>query len=223
MGEESACQCRRRKRCVFSPWVRKIPWKRPWQPIPVFLPGESYGQRSLAGYSPWGRKESETTERLNDNNTRGWCCFPGGVRISDYAQTVVQRQEVHLELGDTRSCLVAQSWGNAGRWFQTRDRLALFPNEGATQGRRRCEQRRQSGFPWTLRRWLRICLQCGRPGFDPWIWKIPWRREWAGTVCQSAGDSLLPSKAFEKIISKHLTLSKTWQESLMPIWELVDL
>ena len=42
--------------------VGKIPWRRTWQPTPVFLPGESYGQRSLAGYSPQGRKESDTTE-----------------------------------------------------------------------------------------------------------------------------------------------------------------
>ena len=42
-----------------------IPWRRAWQPTPVFLPGESHGQRSLAGYSPWGRKESDTTERLS--------------------------------------------------------------------------------------------------------------------------------------------------------------
>ena len=40
----------------------KIPWRREWQPIPVFLPRESYGQRSLADYSPWGHKESDTTE-----------------------------------------------------------------------------------------------------------------------------------------------------------------
>ena len=39
-------------------------WRRKWQPIPVFLPGESHGQRSLAGYSPWGGKESDTTEQL---------------------------------------------------------------------------------------------------------------------------------------------------------------
>ena len=38
------------------------PWRRAWQPTPVFLPGESHGQRSLAGYSPWGRKESEMTK-----------------------------------------------------------------------------------------------------------------------------------------------------------------
>ena len=43
-------------------WVRKIPWRRKWQPTPVILPGEFHGQRSLAGYSPWGHKESDTTE-----------------------------------------------------------------------------------------------------------------------------------------------------------------
>ena len=49
----------------FSPWVRKTPWSRKWQPTPVFLPGKSHGQRSLVGYSPWGHKESDTTERLH--------------------------------------------------------------------------------------------------------------------------------------------------------------
>ena len=43
-------------------WGGKIPWRRAWQPTPVFLPGKSHGQRSLAGYSPWGHKESDTTE-----------------------------------------------------------------------------------------------------------------------------------------------------------------
>ena len=46
----------------FDPCVGKIPWRRNWQPTPVFLPGESHGQRSLAGYGPWGRKESDTSE-----------------------------------------------------------------------------------------------------------------------------------------------------------------
>ena len=44
--QELACQCRRYKRLGFDPWVRKIPWRRAWQPTPVFLPGESHGQRS---------------------------------------------------------------------------------------------------------------------------------------------------------------------------------
>ena len=45
----------------------KIPWRREWQPTPVFLAGESHGQRSLAGYSPWGPKQSDMTERLNSS------------------------------------------------------------------------------------------------------------------------------------------------------------
>ena len=44
-------------------WVRKIPWRREWQPTPVFLPGEFHGQKSLAVYSPWGCKEWGTTEQ----------------------------------------------------------------------------------------------------------------------------------------------------------------
>ena len=55
-GKEPACQCRRCKTLRFGPWVGKIPWWRAWQPTPVFLPGELYGQRSLAGYSPWVTK-----------------------------------------------------------------------------------------------------------------------------------------------------------------------
>jgi len=46
----------------FDPWVGKIPWGRTWQPTAVFLPGESHGQRSLVGYSPWGCKELDMTE-----------------------------------------------------------------------------------------------------------------------------------------------------------------
>ena len=60
-GSESA-RCRRRG---FDSWVGKIPWRRKWQPTPVLLPGKFYELRSLIGYSPWGRKESDTTERLH--------------------------------------------------------------------------------------------------------------------------------------------------------------
>ena len=52
------------KRPRFNPWVRKLPWRGKWQPTPVFLLAKSHGQRSLAGYRPWGCKESDTTERL---------------------------------------------------------------------------------------------------------------------------------------------------------------
>ena len=62
-GKEPACQCRRHKRCRFEPWVGKIPWRRKWQPAPIFLPGKFHGQKSLAGYSMWDRKEIRLTTK----------------------------------------------------------------------------------------------------------------------------------------------------------------
>ena len=59
-GKESACNVGGR----FNSWIRKIPWRREWQPTPVFLPGKSHWQKSLAGCHPWGHKESDTAERL---------------------------------------------------------------------------------------------------------------------------------------------------------------
>ena len=50
------------KRLWFDPWIRKIPWKRAWQPTPVFLPGKSLGQRSLSGYNSQDCKEMDMTE-----------------------------------------------------------------------------------------------------------------------------------------------------------------
>ena len=58
--------CLKCRRTRFDPWVGKIPWTREWQPTPAFLPGEFHGQRSLAGYSPWGHKESDTTDKLSE-------------------------------------------------------------------------------------------------------------------------------------------------------------
>ena len=60
-GKETACHA---VDPAFNPWVGKIPQRREWQLTPVFLPGEFHGQRNLVGYSPWGRKESDTTEQL---------------------------------------------------------------------------------------------------------------------------------------------------------------
>ena len=59
--KEPACQCRR---CRFNSRVRKFPWRRKWQPTPLFLPGAFRGQRSLVGYSPRDHKELDTTEHL---------------------------------------------------------------------------------------------------------------------------------------------------------------
>ena len=51
----------------FDPYAWKIPWRREWQLASVFLPGKFHGQESLAGYSPWGRKELHKTERLEQS------------------------------------------------------------------------------------------------------------------------------------------------------------
>ena len=78
---------------LFNPWVGKSPWRRKWQPTPVFLPGESHGWRSLGGYSPRGRKESDTTERLYSltqsyggslvcNFSLFSCCFKNSLFLS---------------------------------------------------------------------------------------------------------------------------------------------
>ena len=58
-GKEPSCQCRS---CGLDPWVGKIPWRRKWQPTPIFLFGEFRGQRRLVGYSPQGQKESDVSE-----------------------------------------------------------------------------------------------------------------------------------------------------------------
>ena len=62
-GKKPACQCKKCKRCGFNPWVWKIPWRRAWQPTPIFLPGECHGQMSLVGYHPWNCK---CQTQLND-------------------------------------------------------------------------------------------------------------------------------------------------------------
>ena len=80
LSSKNVClQCRR---CKFYPWVRKIPWRRKWQPIPVLLPGESHGQRSLAGCYPWGRRESGMTR-----HTAHWPQAGGGHPGSSHSFT----------------------------------------------------------------------------------------------------------------------------------------
>ena len=67
----------------FNPWVGKIPWRRKWLPTPVFLPGESHGQRRLAGKSPWGHKEADTTEQLTHSLSGQGKCLCIHVHLTD--------------------------------------------------------------------------------------------------------------------------------------------
>ena len=103
-GKESTCQCRGHKRHGFDPWVGKIPWRRAWQPTPVFLPGESHGQKSMEGYSPWGHKELDMTELLSTHTRKQLSvssyyredrkiltCFSGEVMLSP-AFSIISRK-----------------------------------------------------------------------------------------------------------------------------------
>ena len=100
----------------FDPWVKKMPWKREWQPTTVFLSGESQ-----------------------------WTEEPGGIQ----------------SMGSQR---VRHDWATKHNTTQT------------------------FRAHWWLRQY-RICLQCKRPGFDPWVRKIPWRREWQATPVFLPGGS----------------------------------
>ena len=60
---------------AFDLWIRKSPWRRKWQPTPVFLPGKSHGQSSLSGYNPWGCKELGMAEGLNRSIITESLCY----------------------------------------------------------------------------------------------------------------------------------------------------
>ena len=81
LGDSVTRICLHCRRCRINPWVAKIPWRRKWQLILVFLPGKSHEQRSLVGYSPWGcnrvghdsvtkqqKQQSETEQKTNQQD-----------------------------------------------------------------------------------------------------------------------------------------------------------
>ena len=62
-------------KCLYGNWIRKIPWRMKWQPTPVFLPGKSHRQRSLAGYSPWGHKSRIRLSAQSHGNWGEGLCY----------------------------------------------------------------------------------------------------------------------------------------------------
>ena len=87
----------------------KCYWRREWQPTPVYLPGEFHGQRNLAGYSPWGRKESDKTEQLIHTHThthtyiKCYMAFPDGSVGKEYACSAGDEGDLGLIPGSRRS------------------------------------------------------------------------------------------------------------------------
>ena len=114
----------------FDPGVRNIPWRRKWQPAPVFLPGESHGQRSLVSYSPWGHKESDTTERLtlnltytDDQPSRVYSF--SGTAIIRYHKLGVWKQQKFILLQFWRP--EVQSQRCLQGWAPSKTRVGIFP------------------------------------------------------------------------------------------------
>ena len=114
----------------LNPWVRKITWRREQPPTPVFLPGEFHGQRGLVGYSPWGRKEVDTTEQLTVSLTsrlsRG---FPGGAVVRNLPANAGDAGDSSLIPGSGRSpkvgngnplqCSCIENSMDRGTWLAT--------------------------------------------------------------------------------------------------------
>ena len=134
-GKEPACQCRRErhKRCRFDPWVRKTPWRRAWQPTPVLLPRESHGQRSLVGYSPWHRKESDPTERLSTHAVqtavmpaKEWQSVEASAVNKDLQQSQASENTWLL----SNSCSWTHKSGARGREEERKEQNTAFPLPG---------------------------------------------------------------------------------------------
>ena len=102
-GKESTCQCRRPR---FDPWVRKIPWRREWQSMSVFLPGKSHGQRSLASYSSWGRERVRHDWVTQKQLRNSWMDLMHRAGIWEGTQNVCVLSEHH----SAHICMCSPAW-----------------------------------------------------------------------------------------------------------------
>ena len=113
-GKEPACQCRRHKRHRYDPWDGRIPWRRAWQPTPVFMTGEFHGQRSLAGYSPQGLTELDVTEAISHARRERRKLKQ---EIRDQQEQNTHRQYIHKLKGGNSDVFCLESLGQITlRW-----------------------------------------------------------------------------------------------------------
>ena len=87
-GKEPTCQCRRHKGCGFDPWVGKIPWRRTWQPTPVFLPGESPWTEEPDGLQSMGSQSQTGLKQLSTHACPSFC-FPSTQRLESPQPTTI--------------------------------------------------------------------------------------------------------------------------------------
>ena len=101
------------KRHRFDSWVKKISWRREWQPAPIFLAGESHGQRSLENYSPWGLKESDLAEATYHTHTHMGILLPSWTLFLSYLLLL----DEFLPFWTTDSFDSVKSVGFFSEWF----------------------------------------------------------------------------------------------------------
>ena len=165
----------------FDPWVRKIPWRRKWQPTPVFLPRESHGQRSLAGYGPWGCK-SRTW--LSDSSFYQ----PGHFSLREYLQPL----------------------NSPGWWTECTSRKAIFCSWGETEWRSQCLSKSNIPASSSLAlqkawKWKVKVKSLSRVWLSVTPWTVPYQvppymgfsrqENWSGLLFPSPGD--LPDPGVE--------------------------
>ena len=107
-GKEPTCQWRRHRRCRFDPYIGKIPWRRKWQPVPIFLPGKFHGQRSLEG--PWGKTPLFPPPPQARSSLPAKCPSDPGFCTHSHLTFLVQCPSLPLDyespVGRTVSCLL---------------------------------------------------------------------------------------------------------------------
>ena len=160
-GKEHSCQCRRHR---FDPQVRKIPWRWEWQPPPVFLPGESHGQRSLVGYGPWGCKELNMTEWLDNKNN---------VPIKEYYLGINGMHPWYTQNEKFQSNYVETSW------VKRTDKQTRKENRQQREPQRiraRCGEQEGVGsacVPWVRMVCVSRCLSLAWQTFVYQTWSLP--------------------------------------------------
>ena len=108
----------------FNPWVGKIPWRREWQPTPLFLPGKSHGQRSLAGCSPRGPKGSEKSDWLSTQT----CAFFTTCSLQQTDVQFVKGKNQHL-LSKSANPQMGEAWLNYSprlKWNRPTNLICLW-------------------------------------------------------------------------------------------------
>ena len=124
----------------FSPWVRKIPGRRKWQPTPLFLPGESHGQKSLVGYSLWGGKELDMTERL--------------ILLKSTHYWITLRQSAVLSLENPRTASLMCGWHSwLQPWEGLREQGSALHAEGSRLDRGILKTKAEISFPISSQEW----------------------------------------------------------------------